>query len=304
MKGNITLFTVLGWEERFLLGTNHILDNNDVDHVYLVCFTDYVHMNHMNENLKTIKELLAEKNIGLSIVELEYGNSISNWKKLDVFFNSTEFEEVIINITTFPRETIWTFLFFLRKSVSSVTYIYYKPGSYDDSEGGLTKNHKSPRLLFKHSGVFDIDKKLVIFIITGFDHNRTDLLIEHYEPTKVVYLSQKGEQFENMIRNCGICPKTAYENVVIENVPIDSYDIYESCKTLNSLIESHSDYNIIITSQGPKTSAISTYLAYLENSNIALAYVPAREFSGEYSFGFDNNSVIGDVKFKREITKS
>lgn len=297
MKKDFTLFTVLGWEERFLLGTYNILDNYKVDNVNLICFTDYLHMNNMKENLKTIKELLIEKSIELNIIELEYGDSIGNWKKLDAFFNSAKFQKVIINITTFPRETIWTFLFFLRMSVSSITYIYYKPESYDNSEGGLTKNHKSPRLLFKHSGVFDIDKKLAVFIITGFDHIRTDLLIEHYEPTKVVYLSQKGEQFENMKRNCGICPKTAYENITIENVEIDSYDIDESCKTLNKLIESHSDYNIIITSQGPKTSAISTYLSYLKNSKIALAYVPAREFSGEYSFGFDNKSVVGEVKF-------
>jgi len=297
MKNNITLFTVLGWEERFLLGTNQILDNYDIHVVFLICFTDYRHMNNMNENLEKIKELLIEKNIKLNILELEYGNSISNWKKLGAFFNSVKLQKVILNITTFPRETIWTFLFFLRSLLPSVTYIYYKPESYDKSEGGLTKNHKSPRLLFKHSGVFDIDKKLAVFIITGFDNNRTDLLIEHYEPSKVVYLSQQGEQFENMLRNCGICPKTAFENIEIENIAIDSYNISESCKTLNELIEGHSDYNIIITSQGPKTSAISTYLAYLNKSNIALAYVPAREFSGEYSFGFDSNSVTGEVKY-------
>lgn len=297
MNNNITLFTVLGWEQRFLSGTNDILKNNKINNVYLICFKDYLHMNNMNENLKAIEELMKEKNIELNILELEYEDSISNWKKLDAFFNSNNLQEVIINITTFPRETIWTFLFFLRMSVPSITYIYYKPESYDKSEGGLTKNHKSPRLLFKHSGVFDIDKKLVIFIITGFDHNRTDLLIEYYEPSKIVYLSQKGEQFENMKRNCGICPKTAFENIAIDNVAIDSYDIEESFKILCELIDNHTDYNIIITSQGPKTSAISTYLAYLNNNNIALAYVPAREFSGEYSFGFDYKSVIGKINY-------
>lgn len=297
MKRNITLYTVLGWEERFLLSTNHILEKYDIDKVCLICFTDYSHMNNMNKNRKAIKDLLIEKNIDLNFIELEYSDSISNWKKLGDFFNSVKPKEVIINITTFPRETIWTFLFFLRLSSPRVTYVYYKPQSYDKGDGGLTKNHKSPRLLFKHSGVFDLDKKLALFIITGFDHNRTDLLIEHYEPTKVVYLSQKGKQFENMKRNCGISPKTAYENVIIENISFDSYNINESYNTLVELIKNNSDYNIIITSQGPKTSAISTYNAYLENKNVALAYVPAREFSGEYSFGFNNEPVIGEINY-------
>lgn len=297
MKSNITLFTVLGWEERFLLSTNHILENYNIDKVYLVCFTDYVHMNNMDENRNAIKELLIEKNIDFNIIEIEYSDSISNWRKLDIFFNNVKPKEVIMNITTFPRETIWTFLFFLLLNTPSLTFVYYKPKSYDKAEGGLTKNHKSPRLLFKHSGVFDMDKKLALFIITGFDHNRTDLLIEHYEPTKVVYLSQKGEQFENMKRNCGIYPKTAYENVVIENISFDSYDINESYETMVELIKTNSEYNIIIASQGPKTSAISTYLAYLENRNVALAYVPAREFSGEYSFGFDKEPIVGEIKY-------
>jgi len=74
MEKNNTLFTVLGWEERFLLGTNHILENNEVHSVYLICFTDYLHMSNMKENLKTIKELLMAKSIDLNIIELEYGN--------------------------------------------------------------------------------------------------------------------------------------------------------------------------------------------------------------------------------------
>lgn len=297
MKKNNTLFTVLGWEERFLSGTIKILDNHEFDNVYLVCFKDYLYMVNMNENLESFKKLLTKKKIRLEILELEYGDSIHNWRKLDAFFNSAQFDNVTLNITTFPRETIWTFLFFLRTKTSIVNYIYYKPKSYDNSEGGLTKNHKSPRLLFKHSGVFDIDKKLAVFIITGFDQNRTDLFIEHYEPNKIVYISQKGEQFENMKRNCGISPNTAYKNIVIDNVAIDSYNILDSFQTLSILTDSHADYNIIITSQGPKTSAISTYLAFLNNNDIALAYVPAREFSGEYSVGIDGSSISGVVEF-------
>src|SRR5690606_27504202 len=121
----------------------------------------------------------------------------------------------------FPRETIWTILYFLKMKTKSTKYIYHKPKSYDNTESGLTKNHKNPRLLFKHSGIFDINKKLVIFIITGFDHNRMNLLIDHFEPDKVVYFSQIGEQYENMQRNCGIHAAISFEDMKIENQEID-----------------------------------------------------------------------------------
>ena len=294
----ITLFCVLGWEERFLYGTNHILENYNIQRVYLIRFKDYMDMRNMKENYDSLTKTLKKKEIDLKIIDLEYTHSVSNWLKLQDVFKSIKLQDVILNITTFPRETIWTFLFFLRMCVSKVTYIYYKPESYDKSIGGLTKNYQNPRLLFKHSGIFDINKELVLFIITGFDHRRMDLLIEHYEPTKVIYLSQKGEQFENMIRNCGVAPKTAHKNIDFENLEIDCYNINESSISIRNLIESHDQYNIIITSQGPKTSAISTYLGYLNNRRVALAYVPAREFSGDYSSGFDNHFVIGEVEYK------
>lgn len=298
MENNKALFTVLGWEQRFLLSLNHIIENNKINIIHLICFKDYMHMIDMHVNLKSVRDLIKENKIELNIIELEYENSISNWKKMNEFFYSTRFQDVILNITTFPRETIWTLLFFLRKSLPSVTYIYYKPESYDKSEGGLTKNHKSPRLLFKHSGVFDLDKKLVLFIITGFDYNRRDLLIEHFEPFKVVYLFQKGDQFENIDRNCGFSNRTEFKNTVFDNIEIDCYDIDGTFDTLSYLIGIHNDYNIIITSQGPKTSAISTYRAFLNNNNIALAYVPAREFSGVYSSGFDLNFIYGNISLK------
>jgi hypothetical protein len=295
---NMTLFSVLGWEQRFIESINHILKKNGINSICLICYTDYLEMNNMKANLQKIEKISKEKNIEFIKIELKYDNSVNNWRILDDFFKKRNFNNVLLNITTFPRETIWTFMFFLRNQISELKYIYYKPKSYDNSEGGLTKNHKSPRLLFKHSGVFDIDKKLAIFIIPGFDRNRMDLLVEHYEPSKVIYLSQIGKQFENMTRNCGISSKTSYANIDIENIGIDSYNIDDTFNKLNDLIKAHSNYNIIVTSLGPKTSAISTYLAYLKNNDLALAYVPAREFSGEYSIGFDENPVFGNIKFK------
>lgn len=297
MENSLTLFSVLGWEERFVLGTYQILENYKISNVYLVCFADYSQMKNMKENKQKIIDILITKGIELTILELNYDNSISNWHKLDDFFKTSIFKNVLLNITTFPRETIWMFLYFLRLHEVGVRYIYYKPLSYDNSEGGLTKNHKSPRLLFKHSGVFDINKKLVIFLITGFDTQRMDLIIEHYEPDKVVYLSQEGEQFENMKRNSGIFPKTAYKNIIEENLAINCYEINQLHEELKKLTDSHKEYNIIISSQGPKTSAISTYLVYLDNNNLALSYVPAREFSGDYSSGFNNLPIAGEIEY-------
>lgn len=286
-----TLITVLGWEERFYRGTEISIEKYEVDHVLLITFIDYLQVKNMEENRGRIEKLATDNGISLEHVELSYSDSISNWRKIDSIFNEKEFTgAVTLNITTIPRETIWMLLFFLKKAVSAVNYIYFKPIDY--CEDWLTKNHKNPRLLFKHSGVFGLDKPLALFIITGFDGSRLDSLIDYYEPAKVLVFSQNGNQFNNDKRNNGL----KFNRLIdIQKIELDSYNVEESTEILTAQINKHSEYNIIISSQGPKLSSLSTYKNYqLSDGRVGLAYVPAKEFNENYSVGIDENYVAGE----------
>ena len=82
---------------------------------------------------------------------------------------------------------------------------------------------------------------------------------------------------------------------------MDTYNIDQSIKILNEYIKKNVDFNIIIASQGPKTSSISTYRSYLDSSKrIGLAYVPARDFNGKYSKGIDPVSVTGIINLNND----
>lgn len=52
--------------------------------------------------------------------------------------------------------------------------------------------------------------------------------------------------------------------------------------------------NFILTSLGPKLSAISAYQCYLEHPEIALSYLPCKEYNVDYCHG------IGD-RFSKTI---
>ena len=176
-----------------------------------------------------------------------------------------------------------------------ITYSYFKPKEYD--KNWLTKNHKEPRLLFKHSGVFDLEKKLVLFVVTGFDESRLIQLIEYYEPNKLVVFVQSGEQFDNAARNKSMIGRLTAFQLEINEVEIDSYDVQAASKILNDQIDASKDYNVILASQGPKTSSLSIYLTYLKSSKkIGLAYVPARDFNKQYSNGINENFVSGAIE--------
>lgn len=285
------LITVLGWEDRFLKGVKIILENYKIQNITLILFKDYFTMDKMEENLAEIKSLTESKKIPLQQIPLEYNNSISNWKNLNKHFKDNQINNALLNLTTIPRETIWTLLFYLKKNSHSVDYIYFRPETY--IKGWLTKNHKEPRLLFKHSGVFDLEKKLALFVISGFDESRLRQLIEYYEPHKLIVFSQSGEQYENLLRNKTIPEIFEYE---IKNVQIDTYDINSTSKILSHYVKKNTDFNLIIASQGPKTSSISTYKTYLDSKKrIGLAYVPARDFNSNYSSGVDDNFISGKI---------
>lgn len=287
-----TLITVLGWEDRFRLGVEINFKKEIYNQLIIVIFKDYFNMKGMKESLIYLEKLAKQKGVDLKRIELVYNKSVENWKTLDRFFsNNQNLSNVTLNITTIPRETIWTFLFFLKKNNQNIDYVYFKPKEY--TKGWLTKNHKNPRLLFKHSGVFELNKQLALFIITGFDKLRLRQLIEFYEPDKIVLFCQNGEQYGNHLRNNGFSNSI---NISIEQVEIDSYSVTDATKTIKEKIKSNSDFNIILSSQGPKISSLSTYLCYLEyKDQIALSYVPAREFNGDYSTGIEENYVSGNI---------
>lgn len=288
------LIIVLGWEDRFLDGFKIICEDYTIESVILIYFNDYSEMIGMSKNKNDLLKITDKKNIKVHDLNLEYNNSIENWKTLNLFFKNNKILDVIINITTIPRETIWTLLFFLKGNNKKIDYVYFKPKEYN--KGWLTKNHKEPRLLFKHSGIFDIEKKLALFVITGFDESRLLQLVDFYEPTKLIVFSQTGEQYNNLKRNKSL---EDFSRIDINIVEIDSYKINESTKLISKYINDYEEFNVIIASQGPKTSSISTYNCYLRSDqNIGLAYVPARDFNDKYSIGIDTNYISGTFDFK------
>lgn len=289
------LFSVLGWEDRFLEGLHEILKRDSFKRVFLLIFEDYLNNMKMHNNLSKVKELLNKENIELIEIKLEYNNSIDNWTKLNDLFAREETTSPYINLTTIPRETIWTLLFFLKSKHDKIKYIYFKPNSY--TKNWLTKNYKEPRLLFKHSGVFGLEKKLALIVIRGFDKSRLHQLVNFFEPNHLYILTQKQNEFERereKIDETDFSPE-----INIQKSIIDSYDFSSSLSTITKLVNNlKSDFNIIIASQGPKLSSLFTYKCQIENPEVALSYVPAIDFNIEYSTGLNREEpIFGEFYF-------
>jgi len=294
-EGNL-LFIGLSWEERCFLGLKEDYKRfNQTSKVIILynCKSE----DDDNENRGKIAEYCLKREIQTEFVELDYSDPILTWKKIDSIVEAhKEFiKKPVIDITTLPREITWMLFFFIRRHTARIYYLYHSPEKY--SSDWLSKEPGAPRLLLKHSGISDLNKPTGIILLTGFDEIRTRKLVEYYEPKFISLGIQSGSNFNNKERNS----KDKHIQVIkgqtnFNTFSIDAFSRDHGLSTINQQVKLMGDYNIIACSQGPKLSLLSLYRSYLANTNIALCYLPSRQYNKEYSTGI-GDTVKGEIEF-------
>ena len=278
------------WEDRSFLGFVRDCEDVKANRVIALRKEHPINETEISECIEKITGICAQRSIAYEEL-LWKDNPIENSQSLKLCINELESDAVVhIDITTMPRDIIWTLLFFLNQRSNQVLIRYYQPKSYHDT--WLSKEPYSPRLLLKHSGIIELGKPQCVVIITGFDGERTRQIVSKFEPQKVVLCVQKGEQYDNTHRNEvslheSICKSVGVNDIY--SVEMDCYgeDFGEAviCNVLSSL----TDHNVILASFGPNPSAIGVYKAYQHHTEVALCYVPCKEYNKDYCQG------IGDL---------
>ncbi len=285
------IIAVLGWEERFIEGLQKNLNEFNSFTLYLIIFDEYE--SYSSKNLSRIQAICDEKKVKIEKLKLSYKNPAYSWRKLEslVANKLMSTENVILDISTMPRETIWGLLFFLQKNSKQTHYIYHKPLNYGE---WLCKEPDRPRLLYKHSGIAEFGRHTALMILTGYDYDRTNQLVRFYEPALTVLGLQKGSQFDNQKRNIEKQHREQCKGTEVNTFEIDFYSGDLGFSVLNEEITKlKSDYNVIVASLGPKISSISIYRIFLKHPEIALTYVPTKEYNKSYSVGIADEAIYG-----------
>lgn len=285
MKNNI-LVLCPNWEERSWLGFKRDCDELDICRVVAVKKYNQTNEPLINDSIEKIRNYCDSNQI--KYVEYKWSdNPAEIFQSINCMIEAFSDEEILhLDITTMPRDIIWTLLFAFNQLNNHVNIRYYQPESYSS---WLSREPFSPRLLLKHSGLIELGKQTCVVIITGFDLDRTKLIVSKFEPQKVILCSQTGSQHNNETRNS----KFIHEKVCrdlgvtdVEHEEINSYADDFGKNAISKIVEKlTSTYNVILTSLGPKPSAVSAYLTYMDNPMIALCYVPCREYNKDYCKG-------------------
>lgn len=275
------------WEERSFLSLEVLIDSKQINIVYLIEKQDSLNKKETENSLANIKEICQKHNIVIYSMDLS-SELYSTFETIEKSIETIDpNDEITIDITTMSRNIIWSLLFFIRQRFVKTHIIYHLPNDYSDD--WISREPSKPRLLFKHSGIINLELKNCLVVITGFDTDRTKQLVRYYDPQKIVLLVQTGGRFNNDIRNKGdihkqMCEELGYTN--IEILGIDAYSPDLGYSIIKQVIDTHTnDYNMIFASLGPKLSAVSIYKAYMYYPEIALSYVPCNEYNINYCTG-------------------
>ena len=215
---------------------------------------------------------------------MAFGEPTKTWNILqqDLGENGRIGNTVLVDLTTMPREIIWSALFWLEASRRETHYVYSRPTKYGG--GWLAKDPDEARLVYKLAGVQEVGRPTALVAVTGFDENRCRQAVEFYEPAGILLAAPSGRQYQNNVRNFG--PAFVAGGTPIEHVEIDAFVGDHGYEALRGPVRTLArKYNVILCSFGPKPTAIALYRLQREFSQCALAYIGCKEYNSEYSTG-------------------
>lgn len=291
MKCDI-LITVLSWEERYIKGLEMNISEYSPSKVLVFKYNNPLTADWKLENYEKTKALLADK---LIEIEIQVSKPSENWFTfLKTFAENCKGKKVLLDSTTMTRESIWLSLYNCKLNLCETSYIYYTPEDYPGD--WISRDPGKPRLLYKMSGIAKLGAPTLLLVTSGFDLERLDSLIYCFEPqlTMVFLPDSKNSRNRENSEKCKELLKSKYNIELFYEYP--PYDTEASFKLIleklkqseSGSAESYLDtHNIIFNSLGAKTSAITLFNIWLKYPQVALSYIPSKEYNREYSKGID-----------------
>lgn len=279
-----TLIAFGSWEQRFKAGVERDLDSTVCQSLVVLYYDRYA--SRTVAGRRAVRGRCEAKEVRFRDVELEADSFRSCWKRIfsEIEQHVVAGDEVIVDISTMPRDVIWSVFWMLERKGVDVKYVYHSPAEY----GGdwLSRDPRPPRIVYKLSGEVGPTDSTTLVLILGYDIQRAKRLIRWYAPERIILGVQVGDRFE---RNQDLMQRQREE--LTEQYDGFSFELDAFaedrghgaiCKAVRDVSEHE---NVIMSSLGPKLTSVSIYEVQREFSRFGLAYTPANEFSDDYSSG-------------------
>ena len=292
------LVTVASWEPRFVLGLKRTLQECSARRILAYFIGEY---GDRTEEARHALRKILKKHPGVALKEQEitFGAPGAAWRMLEKDLGPTAGirKAVLVDLTTMPREIIWSAMFWLEAGAVNVHYVYNRPKTY--ATDWLARDPNDPRLVYKLAGTLEVGRPTALVAVTGFDEKRCRQAVEFYEPARVLLAVQSGQQYENTVRNVG--PKLAGGWTAIGHTEVDAFGADHGYGALRGPVEKLArDHNVILCSFGPKPSAIALFRLQREFPQCSLAYIGCKEYNPNYSVGL-GDAISGSISWRKGV---
>lgn len=284
MSEGPVLVTMASWESRFILGSRRLFEQSRPSQAILYYAEEYDEWS--SDNRSQFADLCKQHNVSFNQQMVFLKSPAKTWEILrrELASQTIASRELIVDITTMPRDIIWQVFAFGDHMKCSLKYVYHLPGDYNKE--WLSRDPERPRLVYKLSGEAEFGRPTTLIILTGYDVRRTEQLIRFYEPKTTLLGIQTGIQFGNQSQNVDIHKSLISPESGITSFDIDAYSEDRGRAAIEAqLLALLSDSNVVMSSLGPKLSAVALYQLHRLHSSTSLCYAPSQEYNQEYSTG-------------------
>lgn len=231
------------------------------------------------------------------------------YKKLLAFLKKTAGAKILLDISTFKRQTLLILLRILRSILShtnKITFIYALADEYSvglkDEEKWLSKNITEVHSILGYSGILMPTKPIHLIILVGLEYERALSLIYEYEPA-AVSIGYPSEQSSKHFIHHDLNKRKV--QLIKEEYP--SANIFEfSCNDpvkakseIENQIKLYEHFNNIISPMNNKLSTVASALVAFDNKSVQVSYASAAFYNidqyskpSDYCFLFELDNFI------------
>lgn len=275
-----TLVVFASWEDRFREGLLRFLPSDTPSTMIMFYYDERAPQTEANRTV--VKKLCENLKVPVTERQLSANDVPRNWLALRETLTSVlPGSRVVVDVSTMPREIIWITLWFLDLINARTEYIYHRPATYGEWQ---SRDPQRPRLVYKMSGLTRFAARTAIVVVAGYDVDRTGQLISFYEPAVTLLGLQRQDEGMSEITRRHL--ERFGRQSTVTTFEIDAYSADHGQGVVEKQMSHYmGSHNIIMSSLGPKLSAVALYRIHRAHRDLGLAYTPSREFNPLYSSG-------------------
>lgn len=273
------------FEERCMAVANNI--NRDTISKALICH--YYGTNHKsNENFARLTDMFADKCKEIKLLKSE---PLSNYDELFSALVESECKSVLFDISTFTRETLLIALMLFRQNAFSAINLQlcytpavrYSAQNDDQTKSWLSKGVNGIRSVIGYPGFSSSLKKTMMIVLVGLEVERAKILIENYEPDKLLLgFAPEDESLNKKLAeaNRGCFDELAQNVGDYGTFNFSCIDINQTVDVLNQIIDENQEaYNIVISAMNNKLSTIAVAEVSLAHPEVQVCYASTNQYN-------------------------